>query len=60
AAPPFMWGTFTPCSMPVYPGAFTTSPSLDIDAIFLDKEWISLYLIFLWFYDNKLVSTCHL
>src|SRR4030042_1942102 len=26
AAPPFMWGTFTPCSMPVYPGAFTTSP----------------------------------
>ena len=25
AAPPFMWGTFTPCSMPVYPGAFTTS-----------------------------------
>ena len=27
AAPPFMWGTFTPCSMPVYPGAFTTSPN---------------------------------
>jgi len=26
AAPPFMWGTFTPYSMPVYPGAFTTSP----------------------------------
>jgi len=24
AAPPFMWGTFTPCSMPVYPGAFPT------------------------------------
>ncbi|MCJ7829211.1 MAG: hypothetical protein MUP81_05675, partial [Dehalococcoidia bacterium] len=27
AAPPFMWGTFTPCSMPVYPGAFATSLS---------------------------------
>jgi len=25
AAPPFMWGTFTPCSMPVYPGAFPAS-----------------------------------
>ena len=28
AAPPFMWGTFTPCSMPVYPGAFPTSPQV--------------------------------
>jgi hypothetical protein len=28
AAPPFMWETFTPCSMPVYPGAFATSPLL--------------------------------
>jgi len=27
AAPPFMWGTFTPYSMPVYPGAFPTSLS---------------------------------
>jgi hypothetical protein len=25
ADPPFMWETSTPCSMPVYPGAFTTS-----------------------------------
>ena len=22
---PFMWGTFIPCSTPVYPGAFATS-----------------------------------
>jgi len=26
SATPFMWGSFIPYSMPVYPGAFTTSP----------------------------------
>ena len=28
AAIPFMWGSFIPYSMPVYPGAFRTSPLL--------------------------------
>ena len=48
SANPFMWGSFIPYSMPVYPGAFITSPEINPDwSINKNCHWCYISKIFL-------------